>query len=81
MDDNNKIIELLETIQNQVKDLETVVIKNGGGRHISYRRDEFFQMLYDRARPSKVVETISKFLIPLLTLLQIFNLFIIFFNK
>lgn len=81
MNDNEKIIQLLEEIQSKIKDLDTVIIKNGGGRHISYKRDEFFQMLYDRALPSKIAESFSKFLIPFLTLLQIINLFIIFSNK
>ena len=50
-----KIEETLEAIRtdiaevnSKVENLQFINIKNGGGRHVTFMRDEFFQMLYDR---------------------------------
>jgi len=34
----------------KVDKLQVIDITNGGGRHVKYERDEFFQLLYDRPR-------------------------------
>lgn len=51
----NRIEEKIDAIQTELKSmngkidkLQTIEIRNGGGRHIQYKRDEFFQMLYDK---------------------------------
>ena len=50
-----KIEETLEAIRtdiaevnSKVDNLQFINITNGGGRHVTFNRDEFFQMLYDR---------------------------------
>lgn len=53
----NRIEEKIDAIQTELKSmnskidkLQTIEIRNGGGRHIAFKRDEFFQMLYDRPK-------------------------------
>ena len=38
----------IAVVNSKVDNLQYINIKNGGGRHITFVRDEFFQMLYDR---------------------------------
>lgn len=40
----------IKLLDSKVDNLQFINIKNGGGRHVTFRRDEFFQMLYDRPR-------------------------------
>ena len=40
--------EMFDAILESVDELKTIEIRNGGGRHVKFKRDEFFQMLYDR---------------------------------
>jgi len=40
----------LDCLGVKVDNLQFIDITNGGGRHIKYKRDEFFQLLYDRPR-------------------------------
>lgn len=53
----NRIEEKVDAIKTQLTEmdgkidkLQVIEIRNGGGRHITFRRDEFFQMLYDRPK-------------------------------
>ena len=42
--------DILERIEGKVDKLHniTIEVSNGRTKHITYKRDEFFQMLYDR---------------------------------
>jgi len=40
----------LSCVSAKVDNLQVIDITNGGGRHVKYKRDEFFQLLYDRPR-------------------------------
>ena len=40
--------EMFNQILDKVDQLKVIEITNGGGRHVVFKRDEFFQMLYDR---------------------------------
>lgn len=40
----------LDIIEQKIESQNTVVIINGGGRHITFQRNEFFQMLYDKGK-------------------------------
>ena len=40
----------LNEMNGKIDKLQIIEIRNGGGRHITFRRDEFFQMLYDRPK-------------------------------
>ena len=68
------ILSSLDEIKNKLNDMDQVHITNGGGRHISYPRDEFFQMLYDRGIPSKYGEKLLKYIMPILIILQIIQI-------
>lgn len=68
------ILSSLDEIKNKLNDMDQVRITNGGGRHISYPRDEFFQMLYDRGIPSKYGEKLLKYILPILIILQIIQI-------
>ncbi|MCL5031039.1 MAG: hypothetical protein M1480_18690 [Bacteroidetes bacterium] len=68
------ILSSLDEIKNKLNDMDQVHITNGGGRHISYPRDEFFQMLYDRGVPSKYGEKLLKYILPILIILQIIQI-------
>lgn len=46
--DNVEILNKLNDIEKKVDALQRIEIKNGGGRSVSFLRNEFFQMLYDR---------------------------------
>ena len=37
-------------INSKIDKLQFINIKNGGGRHVQFLKDEFFQMLYDRPK-------------------------------
>jgi len=45
-----QILQKLDTLEEKIDALEHISIKNGGGRSISFKRGEFFQMLYDRPK-------------------------------
>ena len=45
-----QILQKLDTLEEKIDALEHISIKNGGGRSISFKRSEFFQMLYDRPK-------------------------------
>ena len=68
------ILSSLDEIKNKLNDMDQVHITNGGGRHISYPRDEFFQMLYDRGVPSKYGVKLLKYILPILIILQIIQI-------
>jgi len=51
--------EQLDRIERKVDDLQNINIKNGGGRHVMFKRDEFFQMLYDR--PKETFNNVADF--------------------
>jgi len=36
-------------LANQIEQMDTIRIKNGGGRNIMFKRDEFNQMIYDKS--------------------------------
>jgi len=40
----------VDLLNSKVDKLQFITIKNGGGRQLTYCRDEFFQMVYDRPR-------------------------------
>lgn len=43
---------VLQDIREDIKSLKTITIKNGGGRTVTYQKDEFYQMLYDKNKDS-----------------------------
>ena len=45
-----QILQKLDTLEEKIDALEHISIKNGGGRLITFKRSEFFQMLYDRPK-------------------------------
>jgi len=45
--DIEMILRKLDIMEEKLDGLDEIHIKNGGGRDISYKRSEFFQMLYD----------------------------------
>lgn len=47
---NARLYEMIEETNKKIDGLDTIHIKNGGGRDIAFRRGEFFQMLYDRPK-------------------------------
>jgi len=40
----------LQSLTNKIEDMGYVDIKNGGGRQVTYKREEFSQMLYDNMK-------------------------------
>lgn len=42
------IITKLNQLSEDVKAQQNIVIKNGGGRDVSFKRSQFFQMVYDK---------------------------------
>ena len=44
------IEESIRNLGTKIDKLQVIHIENGGGRQVSYKRDEFFQMLYDRPK-------------------------------
>lgn len=40
----------ISRLNTKVDNLQTIEITNGGGRSIRYKRNEFFQLLYDRPK-------------------------------
>lgn len=47
---NARLYEMIEDTNAKIDCLNTIEIKNGGGRTIQFKRSEFFQMLYDRPK-------------------------------
>ena len=45
-----QILQKLDTLEEKIDALEHISIKNGGGRLITFKCSEFFQMLYDRPK-------------------------------
>ena len=59
--DIEMILRKLDIMEEKLDGLDEVHIKNGGGRDISYKRNEFFQMLYDwRKEQFNTVSDFSK---------------------
>lgn len=44
----NHIIEQLKSLEEKIDLLNDITISNGGGRRVTYTRNDFFQMIYDR---------------------------------
>ncbi len=38
----------VKELSNQIEQMNTIHISNGQGRHIMFKRHEFYQMIYDR---------------------------------
>jgi len=38
----------LQKISNQIEEQAMIVIRNGGGREVRYKSEQFFQMVYDK---------------------------------
>ena len=38
----------LDNLTEKLSQMETIHITNGGGRHIMFKRQEFYQMIYDK---------------------------------
>jgi len=68
--------ERLKRIEDKLDLLNEITIKNGGGRHITYQRSEFFQMIYDRHSLVKIRDNFYKYAIMVLVLIQIIFAFI-----
>lgn len=45
---NEEIRWQIEEIENQIEQMQTIRVKNGGGRTIMFNREEFYQMMYDK---------------------------------
>ena len=45
--DIGMILRKLDVMEEKLDGIDEIHIKNGGGREISYKRNDFFQMLYD----------------------------------
>jgi hypothetical protein len=80
---DTEIRELLDSMNDKIDSLGSKVdlmneicIKNGGGRHISYKRNEFFQMLYDRHSLIKISDKFYKYAVLILVMMQIAEFFI-----
>lgn len=59
--DIEMILRKLDIMEEKLDGLDEIHIKNGGGREISYKRNEFFQMLYDwRKEQFNTVSDFSK---------------------
>lgn len=61
---NEQITEIITSIADRLDCMQEVAIKNGGGRIVTYKRGEFFQMLYDRNKEtfSRVSDVSKKLL-------------------
>lgn len=70
----------LVAIDNKLDMLNEVTIKNGGGRHVTYKRSEFFQMLYDRHSLAKLSKGFYDYAVIILVALQIVEV-IVFLTK
>lgn len=58
---NEKLFEFLTGIVERLESMSEITIKNGGGRLVTYKSGEFFQMLYDRNKETfNNVSDISK---------------------
>ena len=62
-DQNIRLYEMIEDTNAKIDCLNTIEIKNGGGRSISFKRSEFFQMLYDRPKEQfySVADNVKRF--------------------
>lgn len=47
---NARLYEMIEETNAKLDCFDTIHIKNGGGRDVAFKRNEFFQMLYDRQK-------------------------------
>lgn len=47
---NARLYEMIAETNKKIDNLDSIHIKNGGGRDIAFKRTEFFQMLYDREK-------------------------------
>lgn len=70
----NKSITRLEEA---IKSLNTITITNGGGRSVSYRREQFFQMIYDRFTWNKFPSKLDFWVKLLLSISQLITLSIL----
>jgi len=68
----------LKNLDRKIEDLRSVEIKNGGGRHIVFDREEFFQMLYDNASWKNIPAKADFWLKLLLAFAQLVTLIILF---
>ena len=70
------IVKELKEVNKKLDLLNEITIKNGGGRHITYRRSEFFQLMYDKHSLIKISDNLSKYAFLLLVVLQIIFFFV-----
>ena len=47
---NLRLYEMIEDTNKKIDCLDAIHIKNGGGRDVTFKRSEFFQMIYDRPK-------------------------------
>lgn len=70
-----EIQEQLAEINGKLDLLNEITIKNGGGRHVTYNRNEFSQMMYDKTKLPRITENFYKYAVIGIALLQIANIF------
>jgi hypothetical protein len=66
----------LDLIDKKLDMLNEVTIRNGGGRHVTYKRPEFFQMIYDKHSIVKISESLYKYALVVVVIMQIIEFFI-----
>jgi len=58
---HKSIEELLQEISSKLDMLNECTVRNGGGRHITYQRQEFNQMLYDKGKLNAMADKVVKY--------------------
>ncbi|MGD1007441.1 MAG: hypothetical protein ABR980_09455 [Ignavibacteriaceae bacterium] len=66
----------IDSLSSKVDLMNEICVKNGGGRHVIYKRNEFCQMLYDRHSLVKLSENFYKYALVVLVALQIVQFFV-----
>jgi len=70
----HKQMNQFQSVQGKLDMLNEITIKNGGGRHVTYKREEFFQMMHDQHSFAKISSNFYKYGVIVLVILQIIQL-------
>lgn len=71
---DEEVKNLLKGISAKLDMLNECTVKNGGGRHVTYGREDFNQMIYDKGKAKPFFDNLVKYAVLMLIILQTYGL-------